>query len=138
MLIDARDRNRFSGEFEPVDPRAGHIPGARNVPARETVGEDGRLLAPGELGERFDGVGEDVVASCGSGVTACHTLLVLEHLGRPRGAPLPGLVLPVEQQRPRGRHRLGLSQRAARRRNGRTVFRNALRLGAAASGSRCE
>jgi len=90
VLIDARDRNRFSGEFEPVDPRAGHIPGARNVPARETVGDDGRLLAPGELGERFDGVGDDVVASCGSGVTACHTLLVLEHLGRPPGRLYPG------------------------------------------------
>ncbi len=83
ILVDARDRNRYRGEFEPVDPRPGHIPGARNLPAREMLDDHGRLLPDtalrGQLAEA--GVsGDDVVASCGSGVTACHTLLVLEHL----------------------------------------------------------
>src|SRR4051794_11412098 len=49
VLLDARDRNRFTGEFEPVDPRAGHIPGARNLPSRENLDEHKRLLAAEEL-----------------------------------------------------------------------------------------
>jgi thiosulfate/3-mercaptopyruvate sulfurtransferase len=87
VLVDARDRNRFSGEFEPVDPRPGHIPGARNLPAREMLDADGRLLPEAVLREQLDRAGvteaREVVASCGSGVTACHTLLVLEALGVP-------------------------------------------------------
>jgi thiosulfate/3-mercaptopyruvate sulfurtransferase len=94
VLVDARDRNRYAGEFEPVDPRPGHIPGARNVPARETLGADGRLLPEAVLRARFAeaGVSEDseVVASCGSGVNACHTLLVVEALGLPPGRLFPG------------------------------------------------
>jgi thiosulfate/3-mercaptopyruvate sulfurtransferase len=94
VLLDARDRNRYTGEFEPVDPRAGHIPGARNAPAREMLDPEGRLLAPGVLREQLDraGVTEagEVIASCGSGVTACHTLLVLEALGVPGARLFPG------------------------------------------------
>jgi thiosulfate/3-mercaptopyruvate sulfurtransferase len=94
VLVDARERGRYAGEFEPVDPRAGHIPGARNLPARETIGPDGRLLPVAELRARVAaaGVGEadDVIASCGSGVNACHTLLVLEALGHPSGKLYPG------------------------------------------------
>jgi thiosulfate/3-mercaptopyruvate sulfurtransferase len=94
VLLDARDRDRFSGAFEPVDPRPGHIPGARSVPVREHVGPDGRLLASEELRERLAavGVGEDseVISSCGSGVTACHNLLVLSHLGLRPGRLYPG------------------------------------------------
>lgn len=88
VLVDARDRNRFSGAFEPVDPRPGHIPGARNLPAREMLGPDGRLLPADVLRAQLAEAGvegdREVVASCGSGVNACHTLLVLEALG---GAP---------------------------------------------------
>jgi thiosulfate/3-mercaptopyruvate sulfurtransferase len=94
VLIDARDRDRFTGATEPVDPRAGHIPGARNLPARRMLDEDGRLLPADELRAQLHqaGVGDagDVVASCGSGVTACHTLLVLEALGRPPARLFPG------------------------------------------------
>jgi thiosulfate/3-mercaptopyruvate sulfurtransferase len=94
ILLDARDRNRYAGEFEPVDPRPGHIPGARNLPARETIDAEGRLLPPDVLRARLAeaGVGADseVVASCGSGVNACHTLLMLEAVGLPPGRLFPG------------------------------------------------
>jgi thiosulfate/3-mercaptopyruvate sulfurtransferase len=94
VLLDARDGVRYRGESEPVDPRPGHIPGARSLPVREHVRADGRLLAREELRERLRAVGveEDVevISSCGSGVTACHNLLVLEHLGLPPGRLYPG------------------------------------------------
>lgn len=94
VLLDVRDRERFCGAFEPVDPRPGHIPGARNVPAREMLDADGRLRASEVLREQLAraGVtaGSGVVASCGSGITACHTLLVLEALGLPAGRLFPG------------------------------------------------
>jgi thiosulfate/3-mercaptopyruvate sulfurtransferase len=94
ILLDARDRNRFSGEFEPVDPRPGHIPGARNLPARATLGDEGRLLPHDVLRAQLAQAGvtadDEVVASCGSGVNACHTLLVTEALGLPRGRLFPG------------------------------------------------
>jgi thiosulfate/3-mercaptopyruvate sulfurtransferase len=94
VLVDARDRNRYAGEFEPVDPRPGHIPGARNLPARQMIAPDGRLLALDELRAQVAAAGisdaDDVIASCGSGVNACHTLLVLEALGRPTAKLYPG------------------------------------------------
>jgi thiosulfate/3-mercaptopyruvate sulfurtransferase len=85
-VIDARSRERYLGEgIDPVDPRAGHIPGARSLPAREHVGPDGRLPDRDELRRRFEAAGVDgarpVVSYCGSGVTACHNLLLLEHAG---------------------------------------------------------
>ena len=93
ILLDARDRNRFSGEFEPVDPRPGHIPGARNLPAREML-DGGRLLPAdvlrAQLAEAGVAADREVVASCGSGVNACHTLLVLEALGFPPARLFPG------------------------------------------------
>jgi thiosulfate/3-mercaptopyruvate sulfurtransferase len=94
VLLDARDRDRFTGASEPVDPRPGHIPGARNLPAREMLDPTGRLLSPDALRAQLRAAGvedaDDVVASCGSGVTACHTLLVLEALGRPGARLFPG------------------------------------------------
>lgn len=94
LVLDARDRNRYTGELEPVDPRPGHIPGARNLPARETLDADGRLLPADVLLTQLADVGvtpdREVVASCGSGVNACHTLLVLESLGLPPGRLFPG------------------------------------------------
>lgn len=85
VLLDARPRERYLGAPDPLDPAPGHVPGARSLPCRDNVGPDGRLLSVGVLRERLLAVGvtggTDVVSSCGSGVTACHTLLVAEHVG---------------------------------------------------------
>ncbi len=86
VLIDARARERFRGESEPIDPVAGHIPGAVNLPAGENLGPDGRFLSPAALRARFEPVlcervPAAVVHMCGSGVTACHNLLAMEHAG---------------------------------------------------------
>lgn len=84
-LLDARPGERFRGEIEPLDPVAGHIPGAINRPTSENS-RDGRFKPAHELGEEFLRLlaGRDphqVVLGCGSGVTACHNLLAMEHAG---------------------------------------------------------
>jgi thiosulfate/3-mercaptopyruvate sulfurtransferase len=91
VLIDARQRERFEGEPDGVDPQAGHIPGARSVPCRENVGADGRLLPVEELRARLDfGAGAEVISYCGSGVTACLNLLAMEQAGLAPGRLFPG------------------------------------------------
>lgn len=94
VVLDARSPGRFRGDEEPVDARAGHIPGARSAPCRENVGPDGRFLPADRLRQRFEeaGVreGAPVVAYCGSGVSACHNLLALELAGLGRGRLYPG------------------------------------------------
>ncbi len=95
LLIDARAGERFRGEKEPLDPVAGHIPGAKNLPCSSNLNAEGRFVPAGELRARFDAIvgGHDateVVSYCGSGVTACHNLLAMEVAGI-RGARLyPG------------------------------------------------
>ncbi len=79
-LLDARAPERYRGEVEPIDPRAGHIPGARNAPWQANLDESGRFLAAPQLRRLYAGV-EAPVVYCGSGVTACHTLLALEAAG---------------------------------------------------------
>lgn len=85
VLLDARVSPRFRGETEPVDPVAGHIPGAVNLPAAETVDAAGRLLPADELARRFASAGvragRPVGAYCGSGVTAAQTVLALAAVG---------------------------------------------------------
>jgi thiosulfate/3-mercaptopyruvate sulfurtransferase len=93
VLLDARAGERYRGEIEPVDPVAGHIPGARSAPTAANVGPDGRFLPPGELRRRFEGLGVTVGrpdgsapaigAYCGSGVTAAHEVLALDLAGVP-------------------------------------------------------
>lgn len=94
LRIDARPRERYRGEPDPVDPRSGHIPGARSLPCREHLDDTGRLLGTDELRRRLADAGVDgarpVVAYCGSGVTACHNLLVIEHAGLGTGRLYPG------------------------------------------------
>jgi thiosulfate/3-mercaptopyruvate sulfurtransferase len=94
VVIDARQRERYLGAPDPIDARAGHIPGARSLPCREHLGPDQRLRPVDHLRERLAGVGIDdrtpVVSYCGSGVTACHNLLVLEHAGFTGGRLYPG------------------------------------------------
>ena len=93
VVIDARAPERYRGDAEPVDPRAGHIPGAVSVPCAGHL-EGGRLLPTMALRTQFAAAGVDgadgTIAYCGSGVNACHTLLVMEHAGLGRGRLFPG------------------------------------------------
>lgn len=93
VLIDARAPERYRGEVEPVDPVAGHIPGAVNHPTAWNLDNHGHFKDPHELRASYAGVGVadgvEVAAYCGSGVTACHDLLALELAGVP-GALYPG------------------------------------------------
>jgi thiosulfate/3-mercaptopyruvate sulfurtransferase len=83
VLLDARAPERYRGETEPLDPRAGHIPGARNAPWAQNLGPDGRFRPPEQLRELYKMYGADVICSCGSGVTACHDILARELAGLP-------------------------------------------------------
>jgi thiosulfate/3-mercaptopyruvate sulfurtransferase len=96
-VIDARAPERFSGEDEPIDPRAGHIPGARNLPCRANLDPEGRFLPLDSLRSRFESVGvatvpggASMISYCGSGVTACHNLIALELAGMGQGRLYPG------------------------------------------------
>lgn len=93
VLLDARQGERYRGESEPVDPRAGHIPGARHRCTRDNVDPEGRFLEPRALAAGFVAVGATpgarVGAYCGSGVTAAHEVLALELAGIP-AALYPG------------------------------------------------
>jgi thiosulfate/3-mercaptopyruvate sulfurtransferase len=82
-LIDARAPERYRGEVEPVDPKAGHIPGAINMPAAENLGPHGRFLGLEDLIERYRETPGDSIVSCGSGVTACQVALALVVAGHP-------------------------------------------------------
>lgn len=86
-LFDARAPERYRGDVEPIDPVAGHIPRAQNLPFADNL-ENGRFRAPAELRARFaQALGghqpEQAVVYCGSGVTACHDVLAFAHAGLP-------------------------------------------------------
>ncbi|MEZ4774008.1 MAG: sulfurtransferase [Bacteroidia bacterium] len=94
-LIDARERPRYLGETEPIDPVAGHIPGGKSLPFAGNIGNEGYFLPPEELKNRFLEVlgntnPEESVTYCGSGVTACHNLLAMAHAGLGMGKLYPG------------------------------------------------
>ena len=84
IVIDVRDVERYNGETEPIDLVAGHIPGAINIPFTENLDANGLFLDPKELKEKYSKVFENVktentIVHCGSGVTACHTLLAIAY-----------------------------------------------------------
>jgi len=84
-VIDVRDAYRYNGESEPIDLVAGHIPGAINIPFSENLDENGNFLKPEVLKEKYlkllKGKPENLIIHCGSGVTACHTILALDYAG---------------------------------------------------------
>jgi len=93
-LIDARALARYRGEIEPIDPVAGHIPGARCVPFEGNVDARQRFIARDALAARFappaGRAAKPPVCYCGSGVTACHDILAMVHAGMPEPALYPG------------------------------------------------
>lgn len=94
-LIDARAPERFRGDVEPLDPVAGHIPGALNRPFTQNLGSNGRFKPAARLREEFAPLlagrpAAEVVHQCGSGVTACHNLLAMEAAGLSGAALYPG------------------------------------------------
>jgi len=94
-LIDARSAERFRGEAEPIDPVAGHIPGASHRFHKDNLGPDGRFKPAAALRAEYEALlgrlaPAQAVHQCGSGVTACHNLLAMEHAGLPGSALYPG------------------------------------------------
>jgi len=88
MVIDVRDANRYAGLTEPIDLIAGHIPGATNIPFTENLDEKGFFLTPAELKDKYSTALTGIepahtIVHCGSGITACHTLLALDYAGLP-------------------------------------------------------
>lgn len=86
LIIDVRETVRFDGEFEPIDLIAGHIPNAVNIPFSSNLDTEGCFLSPSELREKYEKAlnnrqSEQVIVHCGSGVTACHTLLAMAYAG---------------------------------------------------------
>ena len=94
-LLDLRADERFQGLVEPIDPVAGHVPGAISAPFAGNLGADGRFQSPEALASRYATLAGDrppgeVVCMCGSGVTACHGIFALELAGRPGATLYPG------------------------------------------------
>ena len=90
QLVDVRAADRYAGESEPIDPVAGHIPRAVNVPSMANLGPDGRFLPPAVIADRYADLDEELVVYCGSGITAAHTVLALAEAGRPEAAIYAG------------------------------------------------
>jgi thiosulfate/3-mercaptopyruvate sulfurtransferase len=95
LIVDARAPERFSGQVEPLDTVAGHVPGAINAPFTANLGVAGRFLPAAELRRRWLQIlggkaPQELIAMCGSGVTACHNLLALEVAGLPGASLYPG------------------------------------------------
>ncbi len=95
LVVDARTPERYRGEVEPLDPVAGHIPGAVNRPCQDNLRPDGRFKPAAQLRREFIALlagraPATLVHQCGSGITACHNLLAMELAGLPGGQLYPG------------------------------------------------
>lgn len=94
VLLDARPPERFRGDEEPIDPKAGHIPGAHNAPWERNIDEQARLRDPAELRHHYAELGvrtgPETVVYCGSGARACHDILAMETAGLPGARLYPG------------------------------------------------
>jgi len=87
-LVDARDKERFLGKTEPIDTKAGHIPGAINMPFKDNLDKKGKFKEISYLRKKFTEIdnidSKDLINMCGSGVTACHNFLAMQHCGLKR------------------------------------------------------
>jgi thiosulfate/3-mercaptopyruvate sulfurtransferase len=90
LIIDVRGAERYAGESEPIDPVAGHVPGAVNVPSMINVDESGRFREAAEIAAHFPEAGTEDVVYCGSGITAAHTALARASAGLPIPTIYPG------------------------------------------------
>lgn len=95
IILDARSDRRFTGEYEPADPVAGHVPGAFNLQFEDNLDVDGTFLPPEALRENYQALLKgkptwQVIHMCGSGVTACHNVLAMEIAGLPGSRLYPG------------------------------------------------
>jgi len=95
LVVDARAPQRYAGEIEPIDPVAGHIPGAKNRFFQTNLLPDGSFKSPAQLRAEYTALIEgwdprDVIHHCGSGVTGCHNLLAMAHAGLDGGLLYPG------------------------------------------------
>jgi thiosulfate/3-mercaptopyruvate sulfurtransferase len=86
LVVDVRDSERYKGENEPIDSIAGHIPGAINIPFTTNLDANGFFLSPEKLKKNYlkefgDKAAQNIIVHCGSGVTACHTLLAIAYAG---------------------------------------------------------
>ncbi|MHB1093835.1 sulfurtransferase [Thiobacillus sp.] len=95
LILDARSDRRFSGEDEPLDPVAGHVPGAINYPFDENLDMDGTFLPPDALRENYQALlkgkpASQVIHMCGSGIVTCHNVLAMEIAGLPGSRLYPG------------------------------------------------
>lgn len=90
VVIDVRGPARYAGREEPIDPVAGHIPGAINLPFAGNLDADGRFLPADVLRARYANVGDQAVSYCGSGVTACHAIFAMAVAGLPPARLYPG------------------------------------------------
>jgi len=95
LYVDSRGAKRYRGEEEPIDPVAGHIPSAISAPFAENLGADGLFLDKESLTKRFEGIlknqaSDQTIFYCGSGVTACHNLLAMHHIGKTDALLFPG------------------------------------------------
>lgn len=86
LIIDVREKPRYDGEFEPIDLIAGHIPNAINIPFVDNLEKDGLFKAPKKLREKYQDIfnefdSDQIIVHCGSGITACHSLLAMSYAG---------------------------------------------------------
>jgi thiosulfate/3-mercaptopyruvate sulfurtransferase len=94
-LLDLRARDRYLGRTEPIDPVAGHVPGALSAPFMDNLAPDGHFRSPGELRAHYGKIlsqrpGAAIGCMCGSGITACHGLFALELAGLAGGSLYAG------------------------------------------------
>lgn len=87
-IVDVRDHDRFTGKSETMDPVAGHIPNAINIPFTSNLDEHGLFMKPQGLRQKYEFLfkksrPEDIIVHCGSGITACHTVLAMDYAGLP-------------------------------------------------------